>query len=149
MPMLEEGFERLYWPPLVKRAVWTLEHPGYRYEKFETFAELNNYFDEECGVGWRKQEWAKFWIDQHHESARKDKRERTFMRGESITYKTKSSMEPVYEAAKLLLDQNPYLSCRKLTYILNRRGVSVKKTTAANLINRYKQETIVLDTEGD
>lgn len=137
MPMLEEGFERLYWPRLVKEAVWTSAHPGYRYDMFNNFKELDAFFTEECGPDWRKQEWARFWFNQHIESQKKDKREyemnKTFQG-------PRRDMPEVEKACYDILQQSPYISSRKLVFALNRQGVVVSHTTASKIIKRFKEE---------
>lgn len=52
-------------PSLVKNVDILSTHPGYRYNYFQSFEELDDYFKKECGEDWRSQEWAKFWISDY------------------------------------------------------------------------------------
>lgn len=136
--MLEEGFDRLYWPRTMKGARIISAHPGYIYEFFETYAELNEYFTEICGADWRTQEWAKFWYDQHTESVNSDTRERNF--NILKTYRKKTDADAVYECAKNILINAPRLSTRKLTYTLNRQGINISVRSAWKIIQQFKKE---------
>lgn len=42
------------------------QHPGYKFNYFDSFQELDNYFKREFGENWREQEWAKFWLRDHN-----------------------------------------------------------------------------------
>lgn len=137
MPMLEEGLSRLYWPPLVKEAVMTVQHPGYRYDMFTNFKELDAYFTAECGPDWRKQEWARYWFSQHIDSKRKDQRESNPMRSMKGPRKDIIAVE---KACYEVLEQSPYISSRKLVYILRSRNVIVSHMTASKIIKRFKEE---------
>lgn len=139
MPMLEDGFALLYWPKLMKGIRRISSFPGFEPVFFKNYKELNEYFLEEYGPDWRTTPWAEYWFNQHMETVNSDKRENAFT-GQS-TYRRKGDSDAVYEIAKHVLDQSPYLSCRKLTYVLNSKGVTVKKSTAANIIKKYKQES--------
>lgn len=138
MPMLEEGLGRLYWPQLVKQAIHTSAHPGYRYEYFQTIAEMDEYFSKECGSDWREQGWAQYWFDQHVESAALDRREHQY--NSTKIYRSRKDVDAVYEIATEILKQAPKLSCRKLAYALSRKGISTSVRTAYKIIKRFKNE---------
>lgn len=139
MPMLEQGLSKLYWPPLVKQAVMTIAHPGYRYELFTNFKELDEYFTKECGSDWRKSEWARFWFNQHQASKLADRKE---LNPEKSFQGPRRDMPEVEKACIEILEQSPYISSRKLVFILNaQKGVAISHTTASKIIKRFKEES--------
>lgn len=65
---------RSYLPPLVKSVNFTREYPGFSYQYFKNFEEINSYFSELCGDDWMNQEWAKVWIGEHSKEKMRQKR---------------------------------------------------------------------------
>lgn len=145
MPILEDGFDLLYWPPLIREAVSITTHPGYRYERFKTYTELDSYFTEEFGSEWRNSEWARYWFNQHAETVRKDKKESSL--NANTSYRTRNDTEPIYEVARAILEKSPFLSSRKLTYILNRKGMTIGYVTVSKFIKRFKVESSSKDSK--
>lgn len=85
MGRLEPEFRRLHWPPLVREAVENKDYPGYRYEFFSSFNELNKYFIELCGPDWMSEEWAIYWRNHHRETQRDDARDLKYEMGQRVT----------------------------------------------------------------
>lgn len=61
-------------PSLVKSVDIVTDHPGYRYNYFNSFAELDAYFTNECGSDWKHAEWAQFWLRDYWRSLKKENR---------------------------------------------------------------------------
>lgn len=55
---------------LVKSARLTKEYPGYEYEYFRSFEELDAYLRSICGEDWESQEWVNVWLNKS--SAKKE-----------------------------------------------------------------------------
>lgn len=91
--MLEPDAMSKFWPPLVREVIDCVEHPGYRYEFFKTFAELDDYFTGLCGEDWIKQPWAEFWLGQHNLTRAAFRRELAARRGEKNGYGAYSKLD--------------------------------------------------------
>lgn len=57
---------------LVRSARITNEHPGYVYEYFQSFEEVNAYFTSICGEDWISQEWVAAWLNKEKKDNAKD-----------------------------------------------------------------------------
>ena len=63
---------RDFWLGLVKSADNIRESPGYRYNFFSSFEEVDRYFTQECGSDWQTQPWAVEWIRANESERDKD-----------------------------------------------------------------------------
>jgi hypothetical protein len=142
MGRLEEGFERLHWPPLVREIVITDQYPGYRYEFFKSFRELNEYFCKECGDDWRTQPWAIYWISQHEETKHDDRQEEQAKLRSQPMKRTgnRRDIKMIYQIGIQLLTENPRLSSYKLVAKLKEYDITISQKTAWRLIKDYKEQ---------
>lgn len=136
--ILEEGFHRLHWPPLVRNCVITKEYPGYRYEFFQSFAELDEYFTRIVGPHWRREPWAEFWIGQHHESQHSDRKE--LRTGPAPKHRpTAQYMKSATALGLSYLREYPSTTVRKLMNILTAHDFPVSYYAAWRIIKRFKE----------
>lgn len=146
MGRLEKQFRRLYWPPLVKRAVDSTEFPGYKYEFFTGFRELNEYFTELCGADWMDQEWAVYWRNQHLETKNDDRRDTKYDKDKRVTpIGTSGPRRDIKRITQLCADylidhQNEKVSSHKLArHLHSEHGIEVHYATVWRILKRIKK----------
>lgn len=136
MGTLEEGFERLHWPPLVRNVVITKESPGYRYEFFRSFTELDAYFTNELGTEWKKQEWAQYWFNQHKQTQRDDRKDINPRLRKPTGPRRDSKL--LYTLACAYMTENPRTSSYKLVDYFKTIDITIAQKTAWSFIRRWK-----------
>ncbi len=140
---LEENAIRGFWPPLVKSVEVCSEYPGYKYTYFETFAELDEYFTKECGENWSKQEWAKYWFNQHKASKRAASREVAILTGRADANKAfgtidKNEIKSLMRSFIAQSKKNP--SIRQIQKFLRTKQYYMSTRTIWNYRNEINEE---------
>lgn len=136
MGILEPEFSRLHWPPLVREIVQTVEYPGYRYEFFRSFTELDAYFTAEIGSHWRTELWARYWINQHKESQREDRKDADPRLRKPTG--PRRDMAIVRAESHIQLELTPTLSSYKLVTVLKTKDITITQKTAWDIIRKWK-----------
>jgi len=140
MGILEEGFERLHWPPLVREVIVTVEYPGYRYEFFRSFGELDSYFSRQYGAEWRKEPWAEYWMNQHKETQREDRKDAD-PRQRKSTGPRKDAVQLYEIACAYIKTQTAPVSSRQLSrYFKIEHGITITPMTTWRMIKKYHNE---------
>jgi hypothetical protein len=137
MGILETEFSRLHWPPLVREVVQTIEYPGYRYEFFRSFRELDAYFTEELGKDWRSEPWALFWINQHKETQNDDRREFSTVKPTKTTGPRRDSKQ-LYDLCHTYMCTVEKPSSYKFTNYLRAMDIKINQATAWRMMKRWK-----------
>lgn len=138
--MLEDGLSSKFWPPLVKEVTITRDYPGYKYEFFTNFDDLNNYFTELCGEDWRHQEWAKYWIGQHRSTKYQNSLEIRILTGDVDPAKLKPFVDYPVVAENIIKIQQRLgkkVSALKILKELNDIGFDLKKDTVYRIMKKY------------
>jgi hypothetical protein len=141
MGTLEPEFYRLHWPPLVRSVRITKQYPGYSYEFFETFQELDKYFTEHCGPEWQSQAWAKFWINQHLQTKNDDRKEQIELTSTKPRKNTgpRRDTQEIFELCKQYLESVDYkVSSRKLAAHLRNHDINITHMTAWRIIKELR-----------
>lgn len=149
MGVLESEFRLLHWPPLVREITQTIAFPGYRYEFFRSFKELDAYFSNELGIDWRKESWAEYWIGQHAETKDDDRRE---YKDKDITYAKiyrigARDMNRIAQFAVAHYISNPTVSSYKLVGWLKTHDIHISQKSAWRMIKKWRiaKDTLKLD----
>lgn len=150
MGILEREFKLLHWVPLVREITQITTFPGYRYEFFRSFKELDAYFTKELGSGWRKEAWAEFWINQHLETKNDDRREwqnKDIPVDKKIRRTGARDMVDITKLAMVYLTDNPKTSSYKLVAWLKTQGIHISQFPAWRIIKKWKAnpDTLQLD----
>lgn len=137
MGILEDGFSRLHWPPLVRTVTQTTEYPGYRYEFFRSFGELDSYFSELLGTSWRSEEWARYWMNQHAESKREDRKLANPRQRKSTGPRRDAPL--LYALSVEHLNNYANISSRKLVkHLKDSHDIQITPMTAWRIIGKWK-----------
>ncbi len=152
MGVLESEFRLLHWVPLVREVVQTTYYPGYRYEFFKSFKELDAYFTEVVGINWRRHAWAEFWVNQHLETKNDDRREWKHITAPSVTKVYRQGARDIQSISKVAipyLKENPKTSSYKLVRWLAQFGITISQKSAWRIIKRWKANPDVLVQDTD
>jgi hypothetical protein len=141
MGTLETEFQRLHWPPLVRNVVQTKDYPGFRYEFFRSFRELDAYFTEELGKDWRSEPWAKFWINQHKETQNDDRREMNPIKPTKTTGPRRDSKH-IYELCDQYMRTTVKPSSYKFTSHLLTLDIKINQATAWRMMKKWKAKNV-------
>lgn len=140
MGKLEPGFSRLHWPPLVKSITNLPTFPGYRYEFFKTFKELDEYMTQECGPDWREQAWCKFWRGQHEQTKHDDRVENKATDHTPIKNTgPRRDSTLIYKLALEAYATDPKISSRQLVKWISTKGIVIGHDTAWRLISKLRK----------
>lgn len=147
MGILEPGFNVLHWPPLVRNVVQTTQFPGYRYEFFRSFKELDAYFTEQIGKDWRNESWAEFWINQHLETKNDDRQQFQEKPVNSPIRTKRREMPDITAVAVAYLNEHPKTSSYKLVTYLKTQNIHITQNPAWRIIKKWKTapDTLRLD----
>lgn len=140
MGVLEDGLSDKFWPPLVKEISITKDYPGYKYEFFDNYEDLDKYFTDLCGDDWVHQPWAQYWIGQHKLTQRRNKLEIKIMMGEIDPSKTRTFVNYDQIAASIQQIKDKLgrkVSVLKIIKELNDSGLNVSKNTVYRVIKKY------------
>ena len=145
MGRLEPEFRRLHWPPLVREAVETKDYPGYRYEFFSGFNELNRYFTELCGEDWYKQEWAEFWRNQHLETKNDDRKDIDFIHDRRIkplgNDGPKRNGKVIRQLIAEYYKEQPAVSSYKLArYLRDEHGITITQKAVWSILKKLRSQ---------
>lgn len=143
MGRLESQFKRLYWPPLVKETVTSKEYPGYRYEFFSGFTELNKYFTNLCGPDWHNQEWAIYWRTQHQETKDDDRRDYKFDKEQRVTplnnTGSRRDMKSIRAHCADIYAENPQISSYGLArQLLAKHDITLSQKMAWIILKKFR-----------
>lgn len=139
MGTLEPQFRKLHWPPLVREVTQTKQYPGYRYEYFRTFRELNEYFIKLCGTAWREEPWAKYWFNQHMETKNDDRRDPNPIKPKGPTGNRRDT-PLLIEIARQWYKETKKLSSGELTRHFATLDLKVSRDTSWRIIKKIKSE---------
>lgn len=137
--MLEPEVMQKFWPPLVRDVVLCTTYPGYRYEFFQRFADLDAYFSDLCGADWAQQPWAEYWIGQHNASRAAFRRELAARRGEQNGFHAYGKIDDATFLALVARarQDNVRLSQRQLSRYLRECGYGISPRTVLRLLHRH------------
>lgn len=144
MGQLEEGFDKLHWPPVLIDGLHVPLHQCIKCVWIKNFKDLNIYFSAICGPDWKSQEWAKYWIGQHEQTKHDDRKEYTREVGNRVT--PHNSTGPRRDSALIRQLIFRYLSaCDTLPstravmkYLLSTYGIVVWHTLCWRYIKQWK-----------
>lgn len=63
-----------FFPRLVRSVDLVTTYPGYSYNYFNNFQEIDDYFKKTVGDDWLDTEWARFWLRNHWSENKKENR---------------------------------------------------------------------------
>jgi len=143
MGILEPEFSKLHWPPLVREVVQTVQYPGYRYEFFKSFRELDSYFAEHVSPDWKHEAWAEYWINQHLETKNNDRRELESKLQPALNKAYRTGARDMQQISKLTfayLNENPKTSSYKISMWLKSHGIEVSQKSAWRMLRKWKSD---------
>jgi len=124
-----------FFPYIVKSTKFTKDYPGYSYEYFQSFEELDNYLRLNCGENWIDQNWAKFWLRDYW---KENKRENRVPSRNSKKQKEVNSKKPKHIIKMFILHYHKRrkYSYRRISKVLKEKhGINVSIATISRVIN--------------
>lgn len=143
MGKLEYEYRDTLFVPVVRDVDTMTIHPGYRYNFFKTFRELDNYFSRTIGSHWQNEEWARYWLNQHKQTQNEDRLEEKLGRGEHVNGFDFESVREII-IYDYILNDRVFRSKRKLAADLRSKGHNIAHHSVWKIINHLKNNPALL-----